>query len=54
LLNEIGFEYLATVKVGYKRADLPVDIAGLGVIDAARRARREVEAFARSVGKPQA
>lgn len=34
-------------RTSYKRADLTVDIAGLGVIDAARRVRREVEAFAR-------
>jgi shikimate kinase len=38
----------------YKRADLVVDIAGLGIADAAHRVRREVEAFARSSGKAQA
>jgi shikimate kinase len=41
-------------RTSYKRADLTVDIAGLGVVDAARRVRREVEAFARSGGKPRA
>jgi shikimate kinase len=34
-------------RTSYKRADLTVEIAGLGVIDAARRVRREVGAFAR-------
>ena len=38
----------------YKRADLAVDIAGLDVVDAARRVRREVETFARSSRKPRA
>jgi len=31
----------------YERADLTVDIAGLGVVDAARCVKREVEAFSR-------
>jgi shikimate kinase len=31
----------------YERADLIVDIAGLGLVDAARRVKREVEAFSR-------
>ncbi len=31
----------------YERADLTVDIAGLGVVDAARRVKREVEALSR-------
>ena len=31
----------------YERADLTVDIAGLGVVDAARRVKQAVEAFSR-------
>ena len=41
-------------RTSYKRADLTVDIAGLDIVGAARRVRRKVEAFERSVGKPQA
>jgi shikimate kinase len=41
-------------RTSYQRADLTIDIAGLDVVDAARRVRREVEAFARSSRKPKA
>jgi len=41
-------------RTSYKRADLTIDIAGLDVVDAARRVRRQVEAFARSSRKPKA
>lgn len=41
-------------RTSYKLADLTVDIAGLGVADAACRVRRDVEVFARSGGKPKA
>jgi shikimate kinase len=61
LTTEERKDYLKEIKKdityfrsSYKRADLAVDIAGLDVVDAARRVRREVETSARSSRKPRA